>query len=217
MTFARRPPCPGGRRASSLVRCWTASIVMLPSACCSTSTLSPATTRSPVRCSSFSRPRSTASTTSPPSSSTLYTPPAARRTMPGRRVMGSSGEALQRGAELALAQPPQRAVAELTDALARHAEHVADLFERVLAAAFEADVQPQHAGVARRQRVQRALDLLREQPLLDVRLRLRGLLHDEPLDELAVVRVADRRVQPDLRRVQRLERLDHLGRQLGRL
>src|SRR5690606_31449938 len=108
---------------------------------------------------------------------------------PGAGPLRSGREAVQRGAELALAQAPQGAVAELTDALARHAQHVADLLERVLAAALEPEVQPQHAGVARRERVQRALDLLGEQPLLDVRLRLGRLLDDEPLDELAVVRV----------------------------
>src|SRR5690606_17792589 len=39
----------------------------------------------------------------------------------------SRGEGLQSGALVALAQPAQRAVAQLTDALARHAEQVADL------------------------------------------------------------------------------------------
>src|SRR5205085_91442 len=72
-------------------------------------------------------------------------------------------EAGQRLADGSLAQPLERAVAQLADPLAGHAEHPADLFQGVLASAVEAEVEPQHLGVTRRQRRQRVLDLLGEE------------------------------------------------------
>src|SRR5678816_917009 len=72
----------------------------------------------------------------------------------------SGREAGQRAAHVALAQPLERAVAQLTDTLTRDAEHAADLLERVLAAAVEPEIEPQHLGIARRQGAQRRLDFL---------------------------------------------------------
>src|SRR5690606_8838836 len=128
---------------------------------------------------------------------------------------GLCGEALQRGAEIAFAQPLEGAVAQLAYALTRHTQHVADLFERVLASAVEAEVQPHDTRIARRQRVERAVDLLREQPLLYSLLRLLRLVGHEALDELAVVAVADRRIETDLGGVQRLERSNDFRRERG--
>src|SRR4051812_23712477 len=129
----------------------------------------------------------------------------------------SRGEGLQGCTLVAFAQPAQRPVAELADPLARHPQHVADLLERVLALALEAEVQPEHLGVARVERLQRLAHRLREQPVLHLELWLGGLLGDEPLDQLRVLAVADRRVETDLGGVQRLQRLDQLGRQVRRL
>src|SRR5512143_588835 len=101
-------------------------------------------------------------------------PPTALRTTPrsvgatcgasclldGSRLMGgppSGGEALQCVAQLALAQALERTVPQLAHTLACDAQHVADLLQRVLAAALETEVQAQHARIARGQRVQRAL------------------------------------------------------------
>ena len=59
------------------------------------------------------------------------------------------GEAAERPADVAFAQALEGTVAELANALAGDAEHGADLFERVFAAAFETEVEAEHLGVAR--------------------------------------------------------------------
>src|SRR5688500_17626446 len=51
------------------------------------------------------------------------------------------GEAAECASDVALAQPLERAVAQLTDTLARHAEHRADLLEGVLAPTLQPEVQ----------------------------------------------------------------------------
>src|SRR5688500_6110211 len=56
-------------------------------------------------------------------------------------------EAPERASNLAFAQALQRTIAELPNALAGDAEHRADLLERVLASAFQAEVEPQHLRV----------------------------------------------------------------------
>ena len=66
-----------------------------------------------------------------------------------------SSEAAQRPTDVAFTQPLERAVAQLADALARDAEHRADLLERVLSAALEPEVETQDFGVAGRERVER--------------------------------------------------------------
>src|SRR5260370_15534246 len=57
-----------------------------------------------------------------------------------RRLRREAGERL---ADVAVAQPLQRAIAQLPDTLTRDTEHTADFFERVLTAAIETEVQPQ--------------------------------------------------------------------------
>src|SRR5690554_2049451 len=117
----------------------------------------------------------------------------------------SGREAFERAAEIALAQPLECAVAKLAHTLARDAEHVADLFQRVLTSTIQAEVETHDLRVTRLQRLERLLDVLAQQPLLDLLLRLVRFVMHETLDELAVVAVTDRGVQPDLRRVQRLQ------------
>ena len=105
-------------------------------------------------------------------------------------------------------EPLERAVAQLADALAGDAEHAADLLERVLAPALEPEVEPQHLGVARRQRAERLLDLVGEEAVHRLPLRCRGMLvGDEALDERAVAFGIERRVEPHVARVERGERL----------
>src|SRR3989337_955946 len=79
----------------------------------------------------------------------------AARTRPRPRFSRSRGEAAQRAADIPFAEALERAIAELTSPLARHAKHRADLLERVLAAAFEPEVEPEHLRVTRRQRSER--------------------------------------------------------------
>src|SRR6476646_8092717 len=67
--------------------------------------------------------------------------------------------------------------------LARHTEHRADLLERVLPSALEAEVQAQHPRVARRERPERELDLVREEAVHRLFLGVRHLVGNEPLDE----------------------------------
>src|SRR5262245_42224937 len=74
------------------------------------------------------------------------------------------GEALQSGTHLPFAQPLQCAVAQLAHALARNPQHVADLFERVLTAVFQAEVQTDHACIARAQLIERTIDVFGQQP-----------------------------------------------------
>src|SRR5438094_10638537 len=91
-------------------------------------------------------------------------------------------EGPQRLAHRAFAQPLQRAVAQLADALARDAEHAADLFQRMLAPAVEAEIEAQNLGVALLQRVQRRLDLVREEAVHRLLLGVGESLGDEALD-----------------------------------
>src|SRR5512140_268288 len=72
------------------------------------------------------------------------------------------GETRQRPSHLALAQPPEGAVAQLADPFAGDAEHAADLLEGELAPAIEAEVEPQHLGVTRLQGAEGVVDLLGE-------------------------------------------------------
>src|SRR5688500_6794067 len=70
------------------------------------------------------------------------------------RALILGGEAAQGPAHIAFAKALERAVAQLSHALAGHAEHRADLLERVLAPTFEAEVQAEHLRVTRRQRAE---------------------------------------------------------------
>src|SRR6266487_880687 len=57
-------------------------------------------------------------------------------------------EARERLADVAVAQPLQRAITQLAHPLTRHAQHAADLLERVLPSAVQAEVEPQDLRVA---------------------------------------------------------------------
>src|SRR2546430_3960787 len=65
---------------------------------------------------------------------------------------GLRREARERLSHVSVPQPFQRPIAQLPHPLARHAEHAADLLERVLATAVQAEIQSQHLGVAPLQR-----------------------------------------------------------------
>ncbi len=77
----------------------------------------------------------------------------------GRRIR-SGYEILEPLAGFAFAQPLERPVAELTDPLASDSHHPADLLEGPAVAVLESKIEPEHLGIARRQRGQRRLDVL---------------------------------------------------------
>src|SRR5436190_11571815 len=126
-------------------------------------------------------------------------------------------ETCQGFADVAVAQTLQRAIPELANALTGHAEHAADLFERVLAPAVETEVQPQHLGVPPLQRVQRLLDLIRQEAIHRLIFRIREIFGDEALDQRTIAVRIEGRIEPDIARVQRGQRLHDLQRQLGRV
>src|SRR5215467_10980802 len=127
------------------------------------------------------------------------------------------GKAPQRAADVAFTQALERAVAKLSDSLARDAEHGADLFERVLAAAFEPEVQAEDFGVAWRQRAQGLLDLVGEEAVHRLFLGIRHLVGHEALDERAIALGIHRCVEADVRGVERSERLNDVDREAGEL
>src|SRR5437879_13418983 len=87
-------------------------------------------------------------------------------------------EGPQRLAHRAFAQPLQGAVAQLPDALARDAEHAADLLQGVLAPAVQPEVEAQHLRVALLETVQRRLDLARQEADHRLHLPARAVLGD---------------------------------------
>ena len=103
----------------------------------------------------------------------------------------------------------QRLGLDLADALARHRELLADLFQRVVGVHADAEAHAQHALLARRERGQHA-----RRGLAQVRLDRRVDRQDRVLvlDEIAEVRVllvADRRFERE-RLLGDLEDLAHL-------
>src|SRR5438309_655347 len=124
-------------------------------------------------------------------------------------------EGPQRLAHRAFAQPLQGAVAQLADALARDAEHAADLLQGVLAPAVQPEVEAQHLRVALLETVQRRLDLVGQEAVHRLLFRVREVLGDEALDQGAVAVGIKRRVEAHVARVEGGERLHHLERQLG--
>src|SRR5260221_3602026 len=126
-------------------------------------------------------------------------------------------EARERLADLAVTQPLQRAVAQLTHAFARDAEHSPDLFQGMLTATIKAEVEAQDLGIAPLQRVQRLLDLVGQEAIHRLIFRVRQVLGDEPLDERAITVGIERPVEPDAARAQRGERPHASERQLPRV
>src|SRR5215213_6932049 len=78
----------------------------------------------------------------------------------GHRRPPLGREAAQRSADVPFAETLERPVAELPYSLARDAEHRADLLQRVLAPAFQPEIQPEHLRVSRGKRRERLLDLV---------------------------------------------------------
>src|SRR5256885_2084839 len=103
-------------------------------------------------------------------------------------------EARQRLAYLAAPQALQAPTPQLPHPLARYAEHAADLLERVLAAAVQAEIQAQHLGVAPLQRAQRLLDLVRQEAVHRLVFRVGEVFGDEPLDQRAIAVRIERRI-----------------------
>src|SRR6266550_422837 len=126
-------------------------------------------------------------------------------------------EARERLAYISVTQTFQRAIAQLPHALASHAEHSPDLFQRVLTSAVQTEVQPQHFGIAALQRIERLLDLVGQEAIHRLIFRVRQILGDEALDERAITIGIERGVEPHVAGVERGERLHDLERQLRRV
>src|SRR3954469_20990068 len=74
-----------------------------------------------------------------------------------------SSERSQRAADIALAEPLERAVAKLTYTLTRDAEQRSDLLEGMLPPTLQAKVQSENLRIARRQSRKCSLDLVVEE------------------------------------------------------
>src|SRR5690606_16844374 len=122
------------------------------------------------------------------------------------------GERRERGTLVPLPQPLQCPIPQLPDTLPRHTQDVADLLQRVLTPALQPEVQAKHLRVPRLKRLQSPTDPFREEPLLHLFLREDRFVRDESIHQLRVIRIADRRIQPDLGGVQRLQALDDFRR-----
>src|SRR5436309_5395876 len=92
-------------------------------------------------------------------------------------------EATERTADVAFAQPLQRTITQLTHALACHAEHRADLLERVLSTTLETEIQSEYLRIARRQRTKRLFNFVVQEAIHRFLFRIRHLVGDESLDE----------------------------------
>src|SRR5438045_1845920 len=126
----------------------------------------------------------------------------------------SGSEARESFADVSVAQSLECAVAQLTNAFACDAQHSADLFERMLTSTVETEIEAQHFCIAALQRIERLLDLIRQEAIHRLIFRIRQVLGDEALDERAVTIGVERRVEPHVARVERGERPHDLERQL---
>src|SRR2546428_1654416 len=115
---------------------------------------------------------------------------------PARRKGRSDvGEAAQAARAARMTELGQRLRLDLADALARDREARPDLLERVVRALADAEAQPQHLLLARRERREHLSRLLLE---VQGRHRLDGREHRPVLDEGAENRIlllADRRLE----------------------
>src|SRR5512143_3116701 len=107
------------------------------------------------------------------------------------------GEALELAAAAGVLELAQGLGLDLADALARHLELLADLLERVLVAVAQAEAHLEDPALALRERLEGLLDLLLEVDV-DDRVGRRGdeLVLDE-VAEVAVLLLADRRLERD--------------------
>src|SRR6056297_579225 len=136
---------------------------------------------------------------------------------PGSLIPGRSLEEVPQLPRTALVvlQLAQRLVLDLADPLARHAEVLPDLLERVLAAVHEALAHLEDLRLALVQLVERLVELLREDRLAGLVHRALDLLVGDEVAVEAVLLVADGRFEAE-RLARELERLlDLLGVPLG--
>src|SRR6185437_13795729 len=126
-------------------------------------------------------------------------------------------EAAKRATHVAFTEALERAVAQLTNALACDAEHGANLFERVFAAPFETEVQFENLCVARWKRAERRFDLVVEEAVHCLFLGVRHLVRDEALDERAIAFRIYWCIEPHVARIERGERLHYIDGQTGDL
>src|SRR5690606_14166315 len=127
----------------------------------------------------------------------------------------SAREARQRATGVAFLEPLQGPISELAHSLTGHAEHLADLLERVLATAVEAEVQSQHSRVARRQRGQRLLDLVGEEVIHRLLLGVVAVRRGEAIDQRAIAVGIEWCVETHLGGVECRERLHHVDCEPG--
>src|SRR5690242_5470164 len=129
----------------------------------------------------------------------------------------SGSEAAQRATHVSFAQAFERTVAQLAHALARDTEHRADLLERVLAPAVQTKVETRDFRIARRQRAERLLDFVGQEPVHGFLFGVGHLISDEALDERAIALRIHRRIESHITRVERGERLHDVDRQAGEM
>src|SRR5690606_1015281 len=139
----------------------------------------------------------------------VFTPMPATNLEKGDAVItnprASARETRQRATGVAFLEPLEGAIAKLSHPLPCHTEHLADLLQRVLAAAVEPEVQSQHARVARRQRGERLLDLVGEKAIHRLLLGVVAVGRREAIDQRAIAVGVERCVEADLGGVERGE------------
>src|SRR5438105_9916038 len=124
----------------------------------------------------------------------------------------SGREARERLAYITIPQPLERAVPQLAHPLARHAEHAADLLERVLAAAIQPEIQAEHLGVAPLERADGLLELVRQEAVHRLVFRVGEVFGDKALDQRPVAVRIERGIEPHVARVERREGLHYFER-----
>src|SRR4051812_33182500 len=126
-------------------------------------------------------------------------------------------EARQRPTDLALTQSLQGPVAKLAHPLPGNAQHSSDLLQRMLPAPVQAEIEPEHLGIARGQRSQRVVHLFRQKVLHRLLFRISLLIGNEAVDHGALGLVLDRSVQPDVAGVERSQGAHHVHGETGSL
>src|SRR6266566_552302 len=86
--------------------------------------------------------------------------------------------------------------AQLANPLASHTQHPADLFQRVLPAAVQPEVETENLRITPLQGVERLLDLVRQEAIHRLIFRVRQILGDEALDQRAIAVGVERGVEP---------------------
>jgi len=130
-----------------------------------------------------------------------------------RRLCRETGQCL---AHVTLAQPFQRAVAQLANSLSRDAQHSADFLQRMLATAVETEVELQNPGIARGQRGESFLDLITQETVHRGLFRVRQILGDEAFDQRPITVRLQRCVEAHLAGIESRQRLYHLERETSR-